>query len=538
MVASFGPESPILDYKPRAYADSGKLTACEWIAWPARAFRVIAPRFWRHRFNALQKAVLGVLRATRLTPGELGERLGVEPELAAFVVAELQGHGFVNNEWAVSDRGSDLLDEEFEQSTRLVPGWMFKDPWNGHIWPFVAPSLEYARIGTGAHNNTVVLERGTTGAPRHQRFWRQPAPGLRPPEPPDAHQILRSLRDHRRLERQRSEIDYQIDEDDFETGAVEGLDIDRISSIELEPEPVFLLSYLYVPDDDTPDWYACDFFGRGSDPTLRRLIIRVAEKAQGQGLARRLDSLLGLTTHDSFDNFKRVEANRKLRARRLLERTLTTHVSGHESVSDVLTEVVEEWLEFLDLGPTAGRRRGRNVLTSCRNALEQLFSDVSRVWPLRGVSELLSKRSPETNEKILRGAACELGLTELPRPMRRIPQKQIRSVSEYSDAWRLRPLVAATILRARMDREHPLWSAAKRAPDLVSRIDRVAELAGKAAHAGGTEKLNPDKVERVVQETLEVAACLLNLPARPIKEILRNGQEEAAPTQANCDAAP
>ena len=534
MDVSFGLESPILDYKPRAHPGSGKLIASEWVAWPAWAFRVIAPRFRRHRLNALEKAVLGVLRATRLTPGELGERLGVSPELAAFVVTSLRGRGFVDRERAVTPVGCDLLEEEFEQSAMLVPGWMFKDPWNGHIWPFVASSLEYARIEMGT-GNTVVLERGTTGAPKPQHFWRQqPMSGHRPPAPPDAHQILRALRDQRRLERQSR----GIGDEDFEAVGIEGLDIDRISSIEPVPEPVFLMSYLYVPGDDTPDWYACEFFGRGSDPTLRRLVGQVADK--DRDLAKRLDRLLGLTTYDSFDHFKRMEASRKLRARRLLHRTLTMDVSGHESVLEVLEELIEGWLEFRDLGRTAGRRRGRSVLTSCRRALEQLFSDVSRVWPLRRVPERLSKRSIETNEGILQGAADEIGLTRLPGPMRRFRQSQIRAVCEYSDSWRLRPLVAATILRAKMDREHPLCLAAKRVPDLICRIENVANLAGEAAHAGGTEKLNPDEVERVVQDTLEVVACLLDLPTQPIVEILQNGQdqEEGTPTQANRDTAP
>ena len=120
--------------------------------------------------------------------------------------------------------------------------------------------------------------------------------------------------------------------------------MNRVASIEPVPEPVFLVSFLYVPrDGDDTDWYACEFFGRGSDPALRRLVVRVAE--ENQGLAQRLDRLLGLTSHDNFAEFRRAEKERDRRARRLLERTLTIDVARHEDVADALAETIEGWLD-------------------------------------------------------------------------------------------------------------------------------------------------------------------------------------------------
>ena len=162
MVASFGSETPVLFYGPRAHANPGGRNDRVWVLWPAWAFRVIAPEFRRRPFNALQKAVLGVLRASRHTAVELGERLGIHPELAAFVVTELQNQNRVDDKWAVTRRGIELLDEEREESTSLAPGWVFRDPWNDHLWPFVAPSLEYARTAQDERDR-VVLDLGTTG---------------------------------------------------------------------------------------------------------------------------------------------------------------------------------------------------------------------------------------------------------------------------------------------------------------------------------------------------------------------------------------
>ena len=405
MAESFGLETQILDYgaRPHAGADPGPRNDRVWVAWPAWAFRVIAPEFRRSRVNALQKALLGVLRASRLTATELGERLGIHPELAAFVVTELQTQGRVDDKWAVTRRGLELLDEEREESTNLVPGWTFKDPWNDSLWPFVAPSLEHART-TQDVRDRIVLELGTTGRPWQQQLWMQYPPEGQQPAPPDAHQILRAARQHRRLERRRLKRDAVSDEDDIETGNVTGLDLNRVASIEPMPEPAFLVSFLYVPrNGDDPNWHACEFFGRGSDPALRRLVVRVAEA--NEGLAQRLDRLLGFTPHETFAEFRRAAKKRARQSRRMLERTLTIDVTRHDDVARTLTEMIDGWLELRDLGDAAGRRHRRDVLTSCRRAMERLFGEVAREWPLTGMASWLRPNDREMNEAVLRGGS-------------------------------------------------------------------------------------------------------------------------------------
>ena len=389
----------------------------------------------------------------------------------------------------------------------------------------MAPSLEYARTGQNERSE-VVLELGTTGRPWQQRIWTQfPPHGRQLAAPPDAHQILRAARRHRRLERRRQEFDVPIDEDDIETGGVAGLDLNRVTSIEPVPEPVFLVSFLYVPHDgDDTDWHACEFFGRGSDPALRRLVVgwprRIRVSPSGWiGCSASPRSTTSL-------NSGRAEKERDRRARRLLERTLTIDIARHEDVADALAETIEGWLELHDLGDAAGRRRRRNVLTSCRGVLERLFVEVARDWPLTGVANRLSRNDRTVNEAVLQNAADAIGLTVLPDALRHVKHGQIRAVSDYDDAWRLRPLVAATLLRAQTESDHRLRSVAKEAPDILARIERVTALAGEAAHAGEIEQLDPDAVDASVQETLEIVGLLLNLPVRPIKEILRDGEKQ------------
>ena len=523
MAASFGAETPILSYGPRAHLHANPGGRREWVYWPAWAFRVVAPEFRDRSFNVLQKAVLGVLRASRLTAVELGERLGVHPELAAFVATELQEQGRIDAEWKVTKRGVDLLEQESEESANLVPGWVFRDPWSGNLWPFVASSLEYAHTGRDERGYPV-LELGKTGNPWRQSAWMQlPSAGCGT-KPPDAREIVRAALRHKRLGRRRQQVGVHLDEDIDGVDAV-GLDLSRLSGIDPEPAPVFLVSFLYVPrdgDDCDDDWHACDFFGRGSDPALRRLVIQVAEKDENPGLARRLDRLLGLTRHGDFDTFRRAAMRRRRKAERLLERTLTIDVRDH-AVAEPLEEMLDGWIELRDLGDDAGQRYRKGVLTSCRRTLERLFGEIAKVWPLAGVDDRLS-RDNKANEELLRRMARHIG-TQLPNPLCSVRKHQVRAVSKYNNSWQLRPLVVATLLRAWDTPGHPLRSAGGKAPDILERIERVVRLGGQAVHGSGGGRFDADSVNTAVQETLEIVGLLLDLPVRPIEEVMRSGQE-------------
>lgn len=521
MAPLFGTETPVLSYGPRAHVNPGRRNDRAWILWPAWAYRVVVPEFRRRRVNILQKAVLGVLRASRLTASELGGRLGVHPELAAFVVAELQNQGRVDEEWGMTSRGLELLSEEHEASTSLVPGWVFRDPWNSALWPFIAPTLEYARIEQDDAGYPV-LELGTTGRPWRQRAWMQFPPEDREGLMPDAREVLRAALRHARLGRRSRRLNMWVDED-LDTVDPGRFDLNRVSSIEPEPEPVFLVTYLYVPHDGEDadlDWHACDFFGRGSSPTLRRLVSQVASAAPR--LAAVVDRLLGRTFHGSFDEFKRAAAAREYQAGQLLEGALTIDVQRH-AVAEPLSELLESWLEVRDLEDAAALWRRRGVLTTCRRTLERLFRELATTWPLAGVANQLSRHDGELNAAKLKGTAADLGLDGLPLSLQRVTQGQVRSVSEYDDSWRLRPLIVATLIRAHETVGHPLRAAACKAPNILSKVELVTNAAGGATHDGEDGRLELPLLDDCVQETIEIVGLLLNLPARPIKEVLLYG---------------
>jgi hypothetical protein len=471
------------------------------------------------RINVIQLAVLGILRASRLSAAELGQRLGIHAELAAFVVSELQTQGQVDVGWGVTRAGLEALDEEDGESQTIVPGWVFRDPWTGSLWPFIAPSLEHARTERSA-DGYPVLDLGTTGRPWMQPAWMQLPRPDGDPIPPDAREILRAAVRHGRLARRAERLDGWQDEGEA-ASQLQRFNLNRVSGIEATAHPVFLVTYLYVPREGSEsgiDWHACDFFGRGSNPALRQLIDQVAREEEG--LLRVLDRLLGRTIHGGFEGFRRSVATREHRAQVLLERALTLDIQQH-AVREPLAEALATWLEVQELGEAAEMWRRRGVLMACRRVLERLFRDLAKTWPLAGVADRLS-RDGEVNRARVQAAASTVGFAPVPDGLLRVTQGHVRSVTEYSDSWRLQPLVVATLLQAIDDVGHPLHGAARKAPDLLGRIAKVAAQGGKAAH-DADEPFDLAAVEACIDTTILVVGVLLGLAVRSIQEAEGDG---------------
>ena len=464
--------------------------------------------------------MLGVLRASKLTAEELGTCLGVHRELAAFVVADLQGRKCVDLNWAVTEAGIGLLEEEQAESADLVPGWVFRDGLSGRLLPFVAPALEYARV-LPSDGPFPALDLGTTGSPWQQNVWR-----LFPSEDswadPTPEEILRAARHSQRLDRRWQRVGTHEDEDNR---ATPGVDLDRLRSIEPAPQAVFLVTYLYSPrgQDGDGDWYACEFFGRGDDSALRPLLIDVAQREKK--LADLLDKrLFAVTRHGSSASFQQAAAARRARSCGLLTAVLTIGIESH-AVVERLRGMIDAFLEWHELGDHRGQRQVRNVLTECRRTLEGMFAELGERYRLVGVWRKLSREDTDLNRLKLQAAAKQIGFGALPNAMSRVSQGKVLAVSDRHDTGSLRALVVATLLRASDDAKHPLAVAAGKDLDLLERVEGVAAVGGSAVHGNDVDGLGDiqETLERVVQDTLDVCGLLLDLPTKPIKEVMSDG---------------
>jgi hypothetical protein len=344
-------------------------------------------------------------------------------------------------------------------------------------------------------------------------------------EPPDAREIVRSAARHKKLARRARKTGvWRDDEEPDGDSVIPHLNLDRVSTIDHGGTPVFLVSYLYVPHsgpEASIDWHACDFFGLGSNAVLRQLVERVARGEDG--LSRRLDRLLSLTTYGGLENFRLIADARQRRAQMLLDRALTLDVRK-SGVAEPLTEALTAWLEIKELGDSAESWRRRGVPAACRRALERLFKEISQRWPLSGIATRLS-RDPAVNEARIRGAAVRVGAEKIPESLLHVRPGQIRSATDFGGTWLLRPLVAATLLCAADAPGHPLRQAASQRPTLLVDINTVASDGGDAAHDGGTPQFQMSTLEQCLDTTLLLVGLFSNLPWRPLHEVETDGEE-------------
>jgi hypothetical protein len=530
MGPSFGRvERTPLRYELRAHANPGAWTERAWLLWPAWAYRVVAPAVRPRRLNVLQKAVLAILIASHLTAREIADRLAIHPELAAFVITELQAQGRVAEDGSVTDRGREALAEEREDAADLIAAWVFQDPWSGSLWPFVASSLEPARTELDANGRPQLL-LGTTGKSYFQRLWVQSAPDDRP-APPDARQILSAALRGRRAERRAARQELWVADEPGDPSDDPNVSLDRLSLIESKPTAVSLVTYLYVPhggETSDIDWHACDFFGRGTNPELKRRVLKVAD--QDENLARVLDRFLRGTVHASLDDYRRAAGLRRQGAQRILSAALTLDVERHD-VSRWLISMLDAWLEVRDLEDGATESRYRSVLMDGRSALESVLAETADRWPLAGVADVLyvsdgkGSDGARFNMERIERAAGALGFLEIPDSLLHVKKGDVKATYHQNANWRLRPLIVATLLKAEREADHPFRRAAPKAPDLLTRMERVAKAGGEAAHHGKGSTPDMDGLNRCVEDVLAIVAAILGLPSRSLQEVLVDEQE-------------
>lgn len=520
MDASFGPETQVLWYAPRAHAKPGPRRDRGYLLWPAWAHRVMAPEVRDRPLNPMALAVLRLLAASRLTAKEVASHLAIHPELAAFVVADLQGSGYLDPNAGLTGRGRALLDDERDAALSLVPGWVFRDPWGEDLWPFVARDLSPAQTSINDRGYPD-LDLGTTGKPWTQRAFMQRPPEGAAPRAPEAREILRAIDQQRRIARRlgRDARSRFWEEDGPDLFDPKRVDLARISEIEAEAHPVYLATFLYVPQDGPDqelDWHVCDFFGRGNSLDLRRRIVDVADEQPY--LARELDRVIGRTVvANDFSDYRQRERQRLSEAQLLLDRALSLDVR-RQPIQGALARMLDAWLELRELDAFADGRRCDGVLSECRKVLEGLFAGLRQDWPLTGLWRRIPKDGAVRAAEY-RAVAREVGFARLPEPLQQVPPNQLRAVTDYADSWRLRPLVLATLLGARDEAEHPMRGAATRRPDLLDLIESVASLAGGASHHGAGPDIGQAEIGSAVEKTLIVVGSLLGLPVCPITEV-------------------
>ena len=522
MAFNFTPEQPVLNFGPRHHA---RWRHRQFLLWPAWAYRVVAPRVRQRQLNVLQRAVLGLCRAGQYRAEAIADNLSIHVDLAAFIVTELTDLGNLDAHGLPTEHGIQVLEKDSIETQQMVAGYVFQDPWVGDLWPRFVESLDYCELEYNDKGFPSLL-LGPTGKPRRYRTFTVLPRSEVVPVTPSASAVVEAVARHRKGLRFKDAD--ESDDEPIGDFVASGVQISRVSFVEEDPQPVFLTSYLYVPESDAAamDWYACDPFGLGQSVRLRRRVEGVMNDVPA--LFGVVNELVGQTLHAGYEDQRRWLEAIQLQAGLELDRRLTVNIRTHASFEQLLA-MESARHEMRSLGRDCPERKTNEVLRSCVKVLETVFSSMATAHPLgdiwkrvyvprvdgrTGNQRLVQQQDRAVLAALYESAIRSVGFADpIPQALVNVKAGQIRSVAAYGDHWRLRPLVTATALLADRDPIHPLRRVARQDPLLLNVIDEIATLGGGAGHANGAD-ISVSDAEQQVEKVYEVVSTVLGLTGK------------------------
>lgn len=508
---AFRPDAPVLYFKQNFQMAPGRR---RHILWPVWVYRVLAPEVKPRQLNVLQTAVLGMRRAGLVEAERIGEKLDIDPQLAAFIVVELLDKGLLDRHGLPTPAGVQALEEEAFDSGQVVTGHVFQDPWSGELWPRFVEQLSFAQVEFKPKRSPDLI-LGSVGRPRREQTYMHLPDGIAMPSPPEAAAILEACRWHRRAIRG-FEPGLNDDGDEHATLPASPVRLERISLIDEQPQACFVVTTMYLPKDDRvqSEWFVTDPFGLRENASLRRTVER--QLASQTDLRRVVETLVGQSLEDHRGKQLAWMAAVRSQAEAVVERTLSID-SRRLGYFDGLINMASAIQQANLLGEDSPEDLRRNVLTGARRVLEAMFGALATRHPLYGVwKPLYVGDIPNSDRTFVRQAyetaMATLGFAgQLPSALATVKPNQLRAACGGGDNWRLRPMIVATLLAACKQGGHPLKRVAGVAPTFLSDLDFVVGAAGEATHAGG-ECPALGTCAELVRKVYEAVALVEDLP--------------------------
>ncbi len=489
-----------------------------WMLWPAFAYHVVVPMPRARPFNLFQEFVVKLCRAGVRTASDVGKRLGFGVELAAFILLELQRMDMLDADGAPTGRALKELEQAEASPGETVPGHVFQDPFTGALWPrFAAGSLEGAEIERASKDPDLQALRfdlvvGSTGNPERPRAAAVIPDGhLARSSPPSAQAILGACREHRRYERNHLRVCGR----DGALGEPEGrstLDLpaflQEVSLVSTLPLPVFLSTYLFVPEDETRvgHWQVCDPFGLGPSLSLRRQIEGMMAHEPGGLVARLVERVTERSYAVNPVDLGEDKAANQRRAAAAVEAELGPGIGAYPELHRQLVNAEKALQEArVHSGRSgAGQKeylsRLKDFVARAYHALEELLDVVLAQYPPGdGRPAVAGERADsrdtlaalsavaEENAELLAKIAARVGLADGPPPafstffrMSRAQAKQIVS----HDGRKLQFQFGVMVATARDMPEHPLYRLAAAFPDCVPFLLELKRQRDGASHGG------------------------------------------------------
>ncbi|MCC6425727.1 MAG: hypothetical protein IT435_02780 [Phycisphaerales bacterium] len=474
-----------------------ELTLQQWLWWPARCFRVIAPEATNQGLNLFEQLVLGLCRARVPEALRQAALLGLDEKLVDTIQLQLRELGLLDGTLSVTPEGAETLRDAALDSGRLVTGYVFQDPFTGSLWDrFI--EVENERYGQVERDGAATwIVRGAAGKERRHPtvLVDHPASQLPAPTPSD---VSAAVRRHRRaIERWRQSRDADDGSSDRrrleDTGdSASGARVGRVELLASTPVPCFVATYLYsrssVPLPTS--LLVADPFGLGASDRLLQQILDFADSDRSSPLARRLDSVLRKAHRTSYGEFREQARAFRLNAERRVEDEVGVDRRDLEAFP-AMVRMEQAILESEALEDEQRFEQEMNAKHQARTALEAVLRSSLGKYSLAGIERYLdlplSDRTREGMHRRLETLGQQIGLAcPLPQHVSAsMSFQRVRGIT--SDKQRVeragvRDLFVINLLLALRDPAHPMRRAATQESALAQRVFDLADKCNPAAH--------------------------------------------------------
>jgi hypothetical protein len=507
----FRKDTSVLYYNPLPKA---RWSQRQYLLYPVRMYRVVAPRVSSRKVNILEKAVLGMCRAGITEAAKIGHHLDIGKDLTALIISQLADRYYVDSRGNLTQKGQKVLEDETFIAQEATAGFIFQDPWTGDLFPRFAERENYADVRLN-NSGFPELILGTTGKPNYQRAFMPQVKNTieRQPSPTE---IIQAVEKHERTLKNVMRIK---DDDDDNSWVFEKLPtLDRVSFIEDEPTDLWLATCIYVPEDSSSAnvWNVCDPFGLGDSPWLLHKLEKHRKNQTIQGLEKWLLNMLGDQRKEPFNNLDDWLTQADGEACLQVEDKLTPAIRKWEELFDDLVALERLYIEAKEV--TDSRiilDKINNILIASQNASERLFKVLQQEYSTHNVWTRLSERTQHNHEPLNQFAQSAGFTIPLPPGLLSVDRNKIRMAAVHGKGS-LRSLMLAALLATPDHSTHPLKVAAKKYPDLLHQLDQLAQKRNSyAGHATSQHTTQPlgltdavqqiDTVYRLVAGTLQLS---------------------------------
>lgn len=504
----FKKETQIINYNPHS---STRWSKRRYLLLPAWCYRVVAPRVSSRKINILEKAVLGMCRVGAFTAVEIGEKLDVGSDLAALIIKQLSDRGFINRQGLLTEKGLNILESENLETQDLVAGFIFQDVWTGELFPRFMERQEYIDV---KYNNDGYpdLVFGTTGKPNYQRAFMPLPVDNTIKKQPSSSEILQAVRKHSKALRYQNYEDRDDDDDAWNFEKVPNLK--RISFVEEEPIPIWLSTFIYLPENEftSTSWNICDPFGLGDSPRLRRkLEIQIKKNSTLRAVQKLIQEMIGEYADESGTDFNDFMQIINEEAEFIVEDKLTLDIRKWDSLFDDLVAMERSHIQAKSLDNQKYLiDKLDDILIKAQKTIERLFLIIREEYPTNDNWKIISQNDRKHNKSILNGIADKLGFDiPLPNSLLYVKWGKIKSASDYG-VGSLRSHLLTALLTARNDSNHPLYLVAQKAPDMLTRLNTLAELRDKSGHST-SQQLELSEISQQISKVYDFVASMLKI---------------------------